>query len=273
MTSALRSVSYGGGVQSTALLVLAAQGRIDFPLFIFANTGEDSEHPATLAYLKDHAHPYAERHGIELVEVHKTYKGVPEGLHARIMRPGIVGQMIPVRSSKEGPPMSRSCTVDWKIEQIGKELRRRGASPENKATVAVGISLDEMRRANRKSRPYEEIVYPLLGIDTGPLLERPLRRDDCERIIADADLPVPPKSSCYFCPFHSLNEWIRQRRDEPELFAKSVEVEQVISAKAGSPRYLTRYGAPLSEVVPEGVELLPFADDSDVDCDTGSCMT
>ncbi len=33
----LRSVSYGGGVQSTALLVLAAQGDIDFPLFLFAN--------------------------------------------------------------------------------------------------------------------------------------------------------------------------------------------------------------------------------------------
>lgn len=33
-TTALRTVSYGGGVQSTALLVLAAQRRIDFPLFL-----------------------------------------------------------------------------------------------------------------------------------------------------------------------------------------------------------------------------------------------
>lgn len=32
----IRSVSYGGGVQSTALLVLAAQRRIDYPLFLFA---------------------------------------------------------------------------------------------------------------------------------------------------------------------------------------------------------------------------------------------
>lgn len=41
----LRVFSYGGGVQSTAALVLAAQGRIDFPAFVFANVGEDSEHP------------------------------------------------------------------------------------------------------------------------------------------------------------------------------------------------------------------------------------
>jgi hypothetical protein len=39
-----RVVSYGGGVQSNALLVLAAQGRIDYRTFLFANVGDDSEH-------------------------------------------------------------------------------------------------------------------------------------------------------------------------------------------------------------------------------------
>lgn len=47
----IRSVSYGGGVQSTALLVLAAQRRIDYPLFLFANVGDDSENPATVRRL------------------------------------------------------------------------------------------------------------------------------------------------------------------------------------------------------------------------------
>ncbi len=62
----LRCVSYGGGVQSTSLLVLAAQGRIDFDLFLMANVGEDSEHPATLKYVREVAIPYAEERGIEL---------------------------------------------------------------------------------------------------------------------------------------------------------------------------------------------------------------
>src|ERR671910_1536926 len=39
-----RVVSYGGGVQSNALLELAAQGRIDYRTFLFANVGDDSEH-------------------------------------------------------------------------------------------------------------------------------------------------------------------------------------------------------------------------------------
>lgn len=45
----IRAFSYGGGVQSTAALVLAAQGIIDYPLFLFSNVGDDSEHPGTLS--------------------------------------------------------------------------------------------------------------------------------------------------------------------------------------------------------------------------------
>ena len=43
----LRVFSYGGGVQSTAALVLASQHKIDFKTFLFCNVGDDSENPAT----------------------------------------------------------------------------------------------------------------------------------------------------------------------------------------------------------------------------------
>ena len=38
-----RILSYGGGVQSNALLVLAAQGVIYFDALVFANVGADSD--------------------------------------------------------------------------------------------------------------------------------------------------------------------------------------------------------------------------------------
>jgi hypothetical protein len=44
--TALRTFSYGGGWQSTAALVLAAQGRLDYRVFVFANVRDDSEYPA-----------------------------------------------------------------------------------------------------------------------------------------------------------------------------------------------------------------------------------
>ena len=60
MSEPLRVVSWGGGVQSTALLVLAAQGKVDYQRFVFANVGEDSENPDTLRYIAEHSRPYAE---------------------------------------------------------------------------------------------------------------------------------------------------------------------------------------------------------------------
>ena len=66
-----RYFSFGGGVQSTAVLVLAAQGRVQYDAFLFSNVGNDSENPATIAYVENVAKPFAAAHGIELVELQK----------------------------------------------------------------------------------------------------------------------------------------------------------------------------------------------------------
>ena len=48
----LRSFSFGGGVQSTAALVLQAQNKLpkSYDAFLFSNVGDDSEHPETIEY-------------------------------------------------------------------------------------------------------------------------------------------------------------------------------------------------------------------------------
>lgn len=38
----LKAFSFDGGVQSTAALVLAAQGKPDYRTFLFCNVGDDS---------------------------------------------------------------------------------------------------------------------------------------------------------------------------------------------------------------------------------------
>ena len=161
----LRSISYGGGVQSTALLVLAAQRRIDFPLFVFANVGDDSERAATLQYVEEYAKPYAAEHDIELAEVQRIRRdGAVETLWGRLTRPGSRSLPIPVRMSN-GAPGTRSCTADFKIKVVGKEMKRRGASKTAPATIGIGISVDEIHRANNRiTEPHEQIVYPLLDL-------------------------------------------------------------------------------------------------------------
>lgn len=52
MPDPIKVFSFGGGQQSVAALVLAAQGRIDYRTFLFANVGDDSERKGTLAYVE-----------------------------------------------------------------------------------------------------------------------------------------------------------------------------------------------------------------------------
>jgi hypothetical protein len=266
----IKSISYGGGVQSTALLVLAAQRRIDFPLFVFANVGNDSERKKTLRYVEEYAKPYAAEHGIELAEVHRRRRdGAIETLWGRLTRPGSRSLPIPVRMSN-GAPGTRSCTADFKIKVVGKEMKRRGASKSSPATIGIGISVDEIERANtRRCEPHERIVYPLLDLG--------LRRIDCQRIIREAGLPVPPKSSCFFCPFHRPETWHDMRREEPDEFEKACQLEDLLNERRdelGKDHvYLTRFNKPLREAIPDGVDLLPMFDEADGACDSGWCMT
>ncbi|MFF5589690.1 phosphoadenosine phosphosulfate reductase [Streptomyces hygroscopicus] len=266
----IRSISYGGGVQSTALLVLAAQKRIDFQLFVFANVGKDSERAKTLRYVEEYAKPYAAKHGIELVETKRVRRdGSTETLWGRLTRPGSRSLPIPVRMSN-GAPGTRSCTADFKIKVVGKEMKRRGASKNDPATIGIGISVDEIHRANNRiTEPHERIVYPLLDLG--------LRRIDCQRIIREAGLPVPPKSSCFFCPFHRPETWHDMRREEPEEFEKACQLEELLNQRReelGKDHvYLTRFAKPLRQAIPDGVDLLPMFDEADGACDSGWCMT
>ena len=111
----LRVFSFGGGTQSTAALVLAAEGHIDYRTFLFANVGEDSEFPGTLRYLERVARPFARAHGIELsVLRRRTRDGRVETLLGRIERsPRSIP--IPVRMGPAGAPGNRTCTADFKI--------------------------------------------------------------------------------------------------------------------------------------------------------------
>ncbi len=157
----LRVFSYGGGVQSTAALVLAAQGTIDFKTFLFCNVGEDSENPATLDYVRDYARPFAEKHDIEFIELQRTRFGEPETIYQRLTRPGSRSIGIPVRMAGSGAPGNRACTGDFKIKVIAKWLREHGATPLSPATCGLGISLDEWQRMRSESGiAYEKLEYP-----------------------------------------------------------------------------------------------------------------
>lgn len=249
--------SSGGGRQSIAALVLSAWGVLPYRRHVFANTGEKSESAETLAYVREVAMPYAARNGVQFVEVgkgedlldymYRTEKSVP----------------IPVRLNKSEMPAHRACTNDFKIQVIDRWI---GDQKWSEVCVGLGITTDELQRAKKlpwvKTHGFvKHTVYPLLFLR--------LSLHDCVSIIADAGLPIPPKSACDFCPFNSMARWVDLRVNKPERFERAANLESHLSAKKGEPVFMHRSMKPLREAIPAQPSL---AFDDDDNCESGYCM-
>lgn len=268
----VRAISYGGGVQSTALVVLAARREINFPLAIFSNVGDDSEHPATLSYVREIAVPWASERGVEIVEVVRSYRdGTPypslleyhrENVHKTGATP------LPVKMG-EGIA-NRTCTAHWKAQVVSRVLRARGATVDTPADLALGISVDEMHRAtNKRDRNFENRVFPLLDLG--------MTRRDCESVIRSEGLPVPPKSACWYCPFTPARRWAEIRRDDPSTFEAVADLEDELldeRARHGKrPFYWTDRLKPMRVAIPIAQDTLPGLEPESESCDDGYCFT
>jgi hypothetical protein len=267
----VRTFSFGGGVQSTAVLALQALGELPDPYeaFLFSNVGDDSEDPLTIEYFNKYHIPFAEEHGINLIELRKQRRGgEPETLWEQLHRTEVKSIQIPSRR-KNGAPGGRKCTRDYKIRVIRKWQRKNGSSKDNPAYTGLGISVDEIQRARTASGFDDQILeYPL--IDLG------MSRDDCFEVIERAGLPRPPRSACFFCPFHNIASWRELKIGRPELFEKAAQLEDVLlerNRKNGKePEWLSRYAKPLREAFVEDIDP-PDAPDGPESCDSGSCWT
>ena len=143
----------------------------------------------------------------------------------------------------------RQCTTDFKIEPLRKKVRELAGVPRRCKEVMVsqwiGISLDEAHRMKESRDSW--------CVNRWPLIELRMSRHDCLRWMEAHGFPRPPKSACYFCPFHSDAEWRKLKREEPALFQRAVMLErgyQVLKAQTQmrSVPFLHRTLVPLNQV-------------------------
>lgn len=254
--------SFGGGVQSNAALVLASQGRIDYRHFVFANVGDRAENPETIEYIKKYSVPFAEKHGLAFYVVsRKDKEGNSVDLYDYLHKEDSKAMTIPVRLTPVGMPARRDCTNDWKIKTLNKFAKGIFA------VRGIGISTDEIHRA----RIQKGLEYPLIDLN--------LSRTDCKEIIAASELPIPPKSACWFCPYKRMTDWQDLKKNNPNLFWDAVRIESMLSKRResrGKPGvYLTDKGArkkaTLDQLVSDQLEIFDGQDLTN--CESGYCWT
>lgn len=218
-------VSYGLGVDSTAMLVgMHALGIVPDAI-TFADTG--SEKPETYeflpimnAWLRSHGMPEVTvvRYGTATAKDGSgTYSTLEEQLVLLGTLPGIV---FGFGSSTYG----KSCSQKWKVGPQEAHDRKHSAAKQawfeqRKVTRCIGYDCGaaDSKRSDIPEDERYQYWYPLRawGWD----------RERCKAEIAAAELPEPPKSACFFCPATKPAELREFVAKHPEYIERILRIE------------------------------------------------
>lgn len=257
-------MSFGGGVQSTAIALLAINrdarllkvtGGVLPDLYIFADTGDE---PRAL-------YPHIERIGNMIRDSGARFQVVETPLgrlsdhvvhalnhgHARIETPPFY---VGMEGGRLGP-IQRHCTRHFKILPITAYARhyfgvyRAKTHDGARVQMWLGISHDEPQRVKSGLVPKQPWCEYF-----NPLYEMCWTRSDCVAYLEGLGIEAQ-RSACTFCPFRSRAEW-RKIRAVPEDWAVAVAVDEALErahANGGAfnfenPLFLNREGKRLRDV-------------------------
>ncbi len=236
----LRVLSYGGGTQSTAMLLMMKDGLIPMAdIVIHADTG--SELPETMQFIET-AREFTVNELKIPFEIVRSHRG---SLHEDYRRLG----NIPIMGA-------RSCTSNFKILPQRRLIRKIVGNRNGKllAVCMLGITTDEAKRRTDKSDvKWCGLEYPLLD-------DYPTSRDECIKINSNYGWEVA-KSGCFVCPYQGARSWKDLKLLHPDLFALAVDLEEHKFKIKGGKMGLFQYNK-LSEI--DDIDL------PDSSCDSGA---
>lgn len=233
------SVSYGAGVDSTAMLVALHEAGVVPDVITFADTG--GEKPETYQHLHLMQGVLADW-GFPAVDVVRN-NTLPTTPYDSLEGNCLANETLPGLAF--GPA---SCSIKWKqvpqdqfLMGVSRGPNKRPAHPlwlaaqrdGDRIVKLIGYdsSTADLKRANKaeatmakmaaEGKPVEfEFVYPLQILGW--------KRGDCVKAIAEAlgtDM-VPIKSACFYCPASKQWELYWLAAHHPEMFERALKIER-----------------------------------------------
>lgn len=222
-------LNLGAGVQSSCLALMAARGEIT-PMPDFAVFADTQAEPANVYKWLDWLETQLPFPVIRVtkgnltesvLKIRTKEKSIYSDKPMTYLRSNIpVFGLTP--SGEVRSALGRACTADFKVAPILKEIRQRcgitHGQKEITVTQWIGISYDEMQRMKLASNLWTQHRWPLI--------EKRMTRSHCKEWLQKNGYPEPPRSACYYCPFHDNDEWRRLKKDDPVHFQKAVEFDK-----------------------------------------------
>lgn len=208
-------VSFGAGVDSTAMLVEMHNRAITPQLILFADTG--GEKPATYEHIKTMTN-WCELVGfptiitVRYVPPRSPYRDLENNCLYNQTLPGLAFGM-------------KSCSIKWKVKPQQTYLKTWMVEHGiNEIVNAIGLDASPAD-LRRKSTYAAKGAGSKFGAFWYPLQEWGLTRAACIEIIKNEGLPVPVKSCCFFCPAMKKNEIAALKDSDPDLYLRALALE------------------------------------------------
>lgn len=196
-------VSWGGGVNSTAMLVGMQQRGILPNHILFADTG--GEKPETYEF-RETLRQWLYK--VDFPPIHTVYN---DGMYGKLETECLEKKSLP--SIAYG---FKSCSDKYKRRPQEKTLELY--YPTGQLRMAVGYDAGESRRATWDETARYQYWFPLIewGWD----------RARCVEAITSAGLPIPVKSACFYCPSSKKSEVEWLAKNHPDLFERATAMER-----------------------------------------------
>ena len=205
-------INFGGGANSTALLLFCFDKGTRPDWVVFSDTG--SERPETYANVEFVA-AWCKSVGFPFDVTRWIRKdGTFESIHENCLRTGYLPSKAYGYSG---------CTFKWKIQPLQRWRKEHGFTPSG---IAIGYDAGESRRLkNAAKRMCQDTERDSDEVVWYPLAAWGINREECEsRIIQHGWVPV--KSSCYCCPNMKPREWVALKEEHPDLYQSSIQIQE-----------------------------------------------
>jgi hypothetical protein len=187
-------VSYGGGTNSTAMLIGLYHANIIPDHILFADTGGERQH--TYNYI-EYFNKWLRKH--RMPEIQTVWYKTKDGNRLTLEQDVINNNTLPAITFGW-----KTCSQKFKIYPQEKYLKE--SYPQEKITHLIGYDLGEQRRVKDNPLVNHKNLYPLI--------EWKWNRSKCVEVILSEGLCLPGKSSCFFCPNMKKHEILDLTEDE-----------------------------------------------------------
>lgn len=242
-------LSYGGGTQSTALLLMALKGEINGVIpdyIIFSDTGWE---PKSIYDWIDKVNNYIKK-TFEREIIFTNGGNIREDLLNAVKHGKRVASLpfYTLNDDGERGMVMRQCTMEYKIQPIKRKIKELLGYKKNERVKEIvhmwkGISTDEIQRVKPMKEKWLVAEHPLVDIVN-------MDRSACVAYVEREGLGTPAKSSCIGCPFHDDTVWLEMKKHDPKSWNDAVYIDKMIRnmPKLKSQCFLHKSCKPLDEV-------------------------